>query len=84
MPWDCAPRVTAADIFPDRYGSSEKYSKFRPPSGLRRRLQPGAYQTWVPTWRASLPTERPKVSARASFQVQARVASTGYAKPIFV
>ena len=37
----CTPLIKAAAIFPDKTGSSEKYSKLRPPSGERFILIPG-------------------------------------------
>ena len=41
----CTPRIIAAHIFPARYGSSEKYSKFRPHSGDRLMFTAGPSTT---------------------------------------
>ena len=41
----CTPLMYAAESSPARYGSSEKYSKFRPHSGLRLMFTAGPSTT---------------------------------------
>ena len=77
MPFDCTPRTKAAAILPDRSGSSEKYSKLRPQSGLRLMQRPGASS--VPTFwtAASWPMAAPTRSSSSSSQVLAMVTAVG-------
>ena len=44
----CTPRTTAAAIFPESSGSSEKYSKFLPQRGFLWMFIPGASSTSTP------------------------------------
>ena len=58
--------------FPPRYGSSLKYSKFRPHSGLRLMFTagPNSMQTHPPRWHSS-PSARPIRSSSASSKLAA-------------
>ena len=70
-PFDWRPRTSAAEILPDSRGSSEKYSKLRPPHGLRRTLAATPYQPLSSSAIASSPTMMPRFFARSAFQVEA-------------
>ena len=77
MPFDCTPRISAAADLPDRYGSSEKYSKLRPHRGLRFMLQPGPKSTLMPSLAASRPSARPSRSIMSVSHEFARLAAVG-------
>ena len=58
-PPDCIPLTNAAGSLPERCGSSEKYSKFRPHRGLRFMLSPGPRTSDTPVALASSPIALP-------------------------
>ena len=76
-PSDWMPRTYAAARRPASSGSSEKYSKFRPPSGLLLMLRPGPRRTPTPCDDASLPRATPISVASSSSQLLATVAPVG-------
>ena len=77
MPLDWTPRTKAAAILPETSGSSEKYSKLRPQSGLRLMQRPGASS--VPTFwtAASWPIAAPTRSSSSVSHVFAIVTAVG-------
>ena len=78
-PWLCAPSIAAPTMSPVRSGSSEKYSKSRPPRGSRMRLAAPPSRTLKPLARASAPTASPCRRARARSQVDASARLDGIA-----
>src|SRR5699024_826136 len=64
---------------PESSGSSEKYSKFRPPCGLRLMFSPGPRRTWTPWAAASRPSAFPISSARSTSQLEPMPAAVGNA-----
>lgn len=77
VPSDWMPRTNAAASLPARYGSSEKYSKLRPASGLRLMLRPGPSSTSTSCAAASAPSALPTSSASDTSQLLATVAEVG-------
>ena len=76
-PFFWIPLMAAAAIFPDKYGSSEKYSKFLPHNGFLFILSPGASKTWMFCNTASLPKASPTFSSSCSSQLLASVDGDG-------
>ena len=76
-PCDCRPRTQAVASAAVSSGSSEKYSKLRPPSGERLMLIPGPSSTSTPSARHSLPSAVPTRSASAGSQLCASPAAGG-------
>ncbi len=76
-PVDCTPDTNALPSVPDRYGSSEKYSKFLPQSGERFILSPGASRRFTPTAVASAPIAAPTSYSRAGSQLLASMDGEG-------
>ena len=76
-PSDCSPRTKAAPSRPLSRGSSERFSKWRPPYGVRCRLTVGASTTSTPLRRASAASSRPMSSSRSSSHVAARAVGDG-------
>ena len=66
------PRTIAAASRPLRSGSSERYSKHRPPAGWRLRLSPGPSTTDTPSDRASSPIAPPTSSTSVDVPGRAR------------
>ena len=77
MPADWMPRTAAAAILPVRYGSSEKYSKLRPHSGLRLMHRPGPSSVPTPCETASSPMAAPTRSSSSTSQLLAIVTAVG-------
>ena len=73
------PSRSAAAIRPATSGSSEKYSKFRPPRGLRWVLRAGPSSTSTPYSRVSFPIARPTGSTRSVSQDDASRVAIGKA-----
>lgn len=73
------PVTYPAPITPVRYWSSEKHSKWRPPSGERCRLTVGASRTCTPLRRASWASSRPARRASSGSQVAASAVGLGRA-----
>ena len=71
------PRIIAAASFPESSGSSEKYSKFRPQSGLRLMFTPGPSTMPTPCATASSPIARPTSESSDSSQVFASALAVG-------
>ena len=78
-PWDWTPFTMAAAMRPETRGSSEKYSKFRPPRGLRWVLRAGPRITSTPYSRVSFPIARPTRSTRSTSKLEARRVAIGNA-----
>ena len=76
-PSDCTPRMKAAASLPVSSGSSEKYSKFRPQSGLRLRFAPGPRMRPTPSASASRPRAAPISKSSSSSQPQAVSTAVG-------
>lgn len=72
------PRASLAHIVPATSGSSEKYSKLRPPQGERCIFALGAYHPFMPIARASFASEPPVSYARYQFHVAAISVAHGY------
>ena len=72
MPW-----IKAAAISPARNGSSEKYSKLRPPSGERFILTPGPSSTFTFSAMASSPRAWPMACSNCGSQVEAVLDAVG-------
>ena len=71
------PRIYPAASLPARYGSSEKYSKLRPHSGLRFMLSPGPNTTDTSCAAASSPKAAPISSPSAASQLLAMADAVG-------
>ena len=71
------PRIYPAASLPARYGSSEKYSKLRPHSGLRFILSPGPSSTDTSCAAASSPKAAPISSPSAVSQLLAMADAVG-------
>lgn len=71
------PRIYPAASLPARYGSSEKYSKLRPHSGLRFILSPGPNTTDTSCAAASSPKAAPISSPSAASQLFATADAVG-------
>ena len=69
--------MNAALSLPAKYGSSEKYSKFLPASGLRLMLTPGPNKTLTFSATASAPRRVAAVSTMIGFHELAMVADVG-------
>ena len=76
-PLDWMPRIYPAASLPARYGSSEKYSKLRPHSGLRFILSPGPNTTDTSCAAASSPKAAPISSPSAASQLFATADAVG-------
>ncbi len=76
-PSACNPSTNAAPRTPVRYGSSEKHSKTRPPSGDRWRFTVGAKSTSTPFRRASYASSRATRSTRPASHVAASAVGEG-------
>ncbi len=73
----CMPRIIAAASLPESSGSSEKYSKFRPQSGLRLMFTPGPSTMPTPCATASSPSARPTAESSVSSQLFASALAVG-------
>src|SRR5450759_2258211 len=77
MPCPWMPLTRAEASSPATYGSSEKYSKFRPHNGDRLMFRPGPNRTPTPSARLSSPSALPTSVSRAGFHVEARPTAGG-------
>ncbi len=73
----CRPRTHSVASTPVRIGSSEKYSKLRPPSGLRFRFTPGPSSTATSIARHSSPSASPIRRSSSGSQVEALATAGG-------
>ena len=76
-PFFCTPFIYPIAICAVRYGSSEKYSKFLPPRGLRFRFTPGPSRISTSASRHSPASASPICSASPGSQEQARAHPIG-------
>ena len=71
------PRTSATAALPDSSGSSEKYSKLRPPAGWRLRFSPGPSSTPTSAARVSRPSARPTSSMSSTSHDDPSVTAVG-------
>ncbi len=65
------PLMISLDITPVRYGSSLKYSLFRPPYGVRIMFMPGPHRTWSAHASSSTSSTLPQSLMRSRLNVAA-------------